>query len=377
MKTMEATETRSQKYQVTYFKRVVDVNNPKSAPLDKAMEYFKEGHWSKQVKEVTAFVEKNPTKGLKRKQRDEIRKQKQKLKEETLPAFAFNCSKMKHRSNSGVIEHNGIMTHDYDGFENEDDLNKFIEQKKKHSDTLAVFRSPSGKGAKVIVPIPKIELNLSPDVNRLSQDKNYNHNLEVDKRNQCYKEYLKYFWGYNKKYPQHKRYFDTSGSDLARLCYVCDDPNLYFNPDAEIFDSPISDQELKEIKNKKQEQQNKAMDFYHSPEKMLAAFESIFAFEDDYDDEILSAELYDYFKEKFGQAPKSTRKMAEDFTGMFSEWGLLLYNSDTKHWELDPSFDLDDVVLSDFDRNPSKYLKEKQDRYNSDVVIFRRWVERW
>jgi hypothetical protein len=73
--------------------------------------------------------------------------------------------------------------------------------------TYSVFTSPSGNGLKILI--------------RISSPKQ-NHNLVFNQVKKYYESVLNV-------------YIDPSGRDITRLCFFSYDPDLYFNPNAEIF----------------------------------------------------------------------------------------------------------------------------------------------
>ena len=72
----------------------------------------------------------------------------------SLPALMFN-GKFNTRNEQGIIEHSGLCIFDFDKYESEEVLNKERLRIQADKFTYACFLSPSGKGLKVLVKIPK------------------------------------------------------------------------------------------------------------------------------------------------------------------------------------------------------------------------------
>lgn len=117
-----------------------------------------------------------------------------------LPIICFG-GKFKTRASKQLIESSGLLTLDFDNIP----LQEVRTSLKAFPSTYAVFNSPSGKGIKALIKIPKVKNDFE------------------------YKQY----------YSQLERLFplvDISGKDISRACFICYDPNMYVNPDAITFE---------------------------------------------------------------------------------------------------------------------------------------------
>lgn len=171
---------------VTLFKSVTDVSTTFNRSVFEALERIKNGK-SKDIVEQIRKLPKNKA--------NEIKK--------ALPGVCFNGS-FKYRSLSGLIQHSGLMILDLDGFESFEQAEEERNIASQDQYTFACWVSPSGKGVKILVQIP-------PDAE--------NHKGYFE----SYKEYL--------NHPN----WDDSGSDVSRFCFESYDPDIYINPDSEIW----------------------------------------------------------------------------------------------------------------------------------------------
>lgn len=111
----------------------------------------------------------------------ELKKQKAKL-----AAIMFG-GEFRERNNAGLIKASGLMILDFD----ESDVDLAVIQQYIY----AIFKSPSGRGWKVLIRIPEVKSDA---------------------------EYKTYFFAVQKTVPQ----IDPSGKDIARLCYFSFDDDL-------------------------------------------------------------------------------------------------------------------------------------------------------
>lgn len=132
----------------------------------------------------------------------------QRLKK-TLPAILFSGT-FTQRNAVSILDHSGLICLDFDKFDTPEQMNQyrttFIEDKY----TFSCFVSPRGNGLKVIVKIPQDVPN-----------------------------HKRYFEALNKYY--NNPYFDTSCSDICRICFESYDPNIYINQDSEIWTELIEE----------------------------------------------------------------------------------------------------------------------------------------
>ena len=178
--------------EISYFRSIKDSNNEVKT-LTEILESIQDGTYKYQIEKLRKLknngVEKN-AKNLK----------------ESLPAFTVSSTFKSRRMLEYLEDYNGILHLDYDKV---DDVNKYKEQVKEIPYTLAAFVSPSGDGLKVFVKT----------TSSLEQHKDTFESL---------KSYYDSILGFES---------DILVKDVARLCFVSYDEELYYNSKAEIFDT--------------------------------------------------------------------------------------------------------------------------------------------
>ena len=110
-----------------------------------------------------------------------------------------------NRTDNDINEPSGLMITDYDHLP-ESQYNRIWHKLKNDKHTVLMFRSPSGDGIKAVIRIVKCTKD------------------DYRKRFKAYEEYIK-----------EPEYFDEKNSNIARLCFVSYDPDLYTNFEAEEF----------------------------------------------------------------------------------------------------------------------------------------------
>lgn len=144
-------------------------------------------------------------------------------KSKNLPAVTFNCSVQPNKGHKkeNIKEVSGYLHLDYD---NIIEINKLKECLKKIPFTSLIFTSPSGAGLKVIVKVKKqlpdkfyylfkqVDEYYTSEIFRLS-------NLNISSDKQC--------------------------SNFNRLCFICYDPDYYYNEQSETFN--IKEKEIVKI----------------------------------------------------------------------------------------------------------------------------------
>ncbi|NRA93252.1 MAG: hypothetical protein HRU26_11310, partial [Psychroserpens sp.] len=121
----------------------------------------------------------------------------------TLPTFRFSALFDGPKA-SDAVEHTGFICLDFDKFENLDDMRSKMSALKEDEYTFAVWLSPSARGFKLLVKIPK------------SLD---NH---------------KYYFNSLAEYYSFDEW-DKSTSDVSRHCFHSYDPDLYMNVDSTVY----------------------------------------------------------------------------------------------------------------------------------------------
>jgi SOS response regulatory protein OraA/RecX len=179
---------------ISVFKSVYDTNNSYTRSLEFCLNRIKNGDVKDKVEHY-------------RETRADIDKRR-------LSGFCFNGTFAK-RDSTGLIELSGLMVLDFDKFANQGKALDFKEYIKIHDFVLAAFISPSNKGVKVVVRIPKDKENFTLYFNAL------------------------------KKHFDHPNW-DDSGKDIARFCFESYDPEIYINENAKVWDT-IEEEEYTEI----------------------------------------------------------------------------------------------------------------------------------
>lgn len=122
----------------------------------------------------------------------------------TLPSICFSGT-FDRRAINGLKQHSGLICLDFDDFPDIDTMKVARETLLGDQYTFALWTSPSGNGIKLLVKIPPIKEN--------------------------HKAYFDALAIYYKDIPG----FDKSTSDVSRVCYESYDPDLYSNPDSELW----------------------------------------------------------------------------------------------------------------------------------------------
>jgi len=161
--------------EVSIFQSIKNVKEPKSHSVISVLESFK-----KDTRGIEAI-----------RKSDNFNEAKK-----ALPLGTFGGI-FSYRSNNGLIEASGLMTIDIDKTNPIDVKNKF----KDKPWVFSMFTSPSGKGVKILVKIPKVKND---------------------------KEYKEYYSAFETQYPE----IDSSGKDISRACFFSFDTEIYINKDA-------------------------------------------------------------------------------------------------------------------------------------------------
>jgi len=123
---------------VTIFKNIKETDTPFYRNVEAILQRIKEGA----SKDLITRIRSIDNKG----KRNDLKKE--------LPSICFS-GKFNKRSDVALQEHSGLICLDFDGYSTKKSLladkNKFIKNKYVYS----VFVSPSGKGLKVLVKIPR------------------------------------------------------------------------------------------------------------------------------------------------------------------------------------------------------------------------------
>ena len=167
------------------------------------LDAIKNGGWKEPTMKVAEFVKNNP----------EDSGGKQDLKGELLPVINFTGT-FSYRNIDKFNGGNGLMIMDYDGFKDEEEMERMKKTLQGWPDVMAVFKSPSYTGLKALVKIPIISKE--------------NH-----------EQYRLYYLGFGNKWNSEYLEVDDKCTDISRACYVSYDPDIYINWDSDVFDKPL------------------------------------------------------------------------------------------------------------------------------------------
>lgn len=173
-------------YTVSIFKSVRDTSGAFNKSVYYALERIKNGKSKDIIDYIRSLDE------------DGYNKEKSKLS-----GVCFNGT-FNHRSISGLNKKSGLIILDFDKFQSNEDAVTFRDSICSDNYVFSSWISPSNKGVKVLVKIP------------------------VDERSH------KGYFDSLSNYFNHPNW-DDSGSDISRFCFESYDPDLYINPDSEIW----------------------------------------------------------------------------------------------------------------------------------------------
>jgi len=183
---------------VTIFKNIKETDTPFYRNVEAILQRIKEGA----SKDLITRIRSIDNKG----KRNDLKKE--------LPSICFS-GKFNKRSDVALQEHSGLICLDFDGYSTKKSLladkNKFIKNKYVYS----VFVSPSGKGLKVLVKIPR------------------------DPKN-----HTGYFLALEKYFKSE--FFDKTTKNISRVCYESYDNNIHINEKAQEW-TKVEEVEYKEI----------------------------------------------------------------------------------------------------------------------------------
>lgn len=183
--------------QVTIFKSLFDNTTSFPVAFEQVVERIRTGKSKTTVEQIRAATTKE--------QRDELKKKSVVI----LFAGVFT-----HRNAKSLTKHSGLMVVDYDKCP-DDVWDEII----SIPSVVLAFRSPSGDGYKAVINIPESTAE----------------------------DHSKRFEAFSQAYPSV--YFDIKNKDVSRACFESYDPNLYYNPNAEVF-TKIEENVHYEVKNR-------------------------------------------------------------------------------------------------------------------------------
>lgn len=181
---------------ISVFKNLLQSKDvPYDVPLEKVFERIRVGKSLSLINQVRSATDKDIADKLK----------------SNLPCIIFGGT-FKERNSDGLIIHSGLMVVDFDKYPSDDVMFDHLHELKKNEHFVSLFISPSGKGIKGVVKIPK-----------------------------CNKtDHVKYFKAFNSAYEYD--YFDKSNCNIDRVCFESYDPDIYINYNAVTYEPTLVDE---------------------------------------------------------------------------------------------------------------------------------------
>ena len=186
--------------QITAFKNIRDSSTPYYLTLEKSIKRIQKGVSKELIKKIRQTDEKEDRNVLKA----------------SLPSICYG-GVFRERNKRSLIEHSGLMITDFDGIPSKKEFVSVWKSLTENIHSVFVFSSPSNgaKGAygiKALISIPKC-----------------NH-----------QDHTRYFKAFNEEFKIP--YWDSSNSDVSRVCFESYDPNCYINYKAEVFNPELKDE---------------------------------------------------------------------------------------------------------------------------------------
>lgn len=185
-------------YILTIFKNIKETETPFYVEVAVVLERIKKGASKELVLKIRTEKDKA--------QRNELKKQ--------LPSICFS-GKFTKRSDVSIENHSGLICLDLDGYNKQKDLLADKVKFGKDKYVYSVFISPSGKGLKVLVKIPKI----------------------IENHIGSFVALQKYF---------DSPYFDKTCKNISRVCYESYDPLIFINDNSHTWNT-VEDLQYKEV----------------------------------------------------------------------------------------------------------------------------------
>jgi len=177
---------------VSIYKNNSDTNSTKTSTLEKIFEVIQSDFFSKKIKILRRYFKKGEL--------DKYKKGKNQLE-----AFTSTGIFSPSRKGEYIQGYTHIITLDIDKIPDQiEEINKKVNEM---PETLASFLSPSGVGLKVFVKIDTSSKDHKAAYNIVRSEYEKRLNIKLDDKT----------------------------DDIARLCYISYDPNLYYNLEAKTF----------------------------------------------------------------------------------------------------------------------------------------------
>jgi len=180
---------------ITIFRRVNTPDEPFYISVEKAVDRIRSGKSRAVIEKLAELTNKDE-------------RMKQKLQ---LPAICFS-GEFKRREDKGLIKHSGLVCVDFDHLG--DRLKIFKDKIKKDKYTHITFTSPSGDGLKVVIKIPP----------------------QIETHAESCRALVDYY----------KEETLDNFEDVSRVCFESYDPDIYFNPDSDVFIKIIKEETVKQ-----------------------------------------------------------------------------------------------------------------------------------
>jgi hypothetical protein len=196
-------ELINSKYRFSLYTDIFNVEKPEATiDINQLCEVVKYGYLKNEIAAIQTASNEEEAKRLKL----------------TLPCVTLSGI-FSHRDKNSLVKHSGLLQIDIDHVE---DYSIIFQKICKDDYTYVCFRSPRGKGIKVIF---KIEPNADTHLNQfLAIEKYFRDKFKVE--------------------------IDTSCKDLARPMLLSFDPNIYCNPNANVFTKKLKPKKKKPAINK-------------------------------------------------------------------------------------------------------------------------------
>ena len=171
---------------VTIFPNAKAVNDPYHITIDKIVQRIQAGRSAATINQLRQCTDEKKRKSLKTQ----------------LPSICFSGTFSK-REDKSLIDHSGLIAIDFDHLGER--LQTLKEQLRNDKHTFMLFISPSGDGLKLVVKIPPSALTHSKSAAALTD---YYKDEQLDEF-----------------------------KDVSRICFESYDPDIYFNPDSDVFNT--------------------------------------------------------------------------------------------------------------------------------------------
>lgn len=181
---------------VSVFRELLKAQDvPYNVPIEKIIKRIQNGKSIKLIDKIRNEKDANKKAALKRQ----------------LPCIIF-AGEFSERNSNSLIKHSGLMVLDFDKYPDTETMQMQFEELKQNKHIAILFISPSNNGLKAV-------LRVSDELDKFSHPKVFSQ------------------FNNDFKYP----YFDKSNSNIDRVCFESYDPNIYYNPGAEIYNPEIKE----------------------------------------------------------------------------------------------------------------------------------------